>query len=237
MNSIYEPRGKAREYCERAVNLYKGCGHGCSYCYAPAVMHLSREAFAVAQPREGILAALSREAPKHAGKEVLMCFTCDPYGPGTSEHGLADKAIVILQHAGCQVNVLTKGGERSHSGIRLLRAGIDKYGTTLTFADSKKSVEWEPHAALPCERLDALDAAHHLGIETWASIEPVIDPEESLRIMQFARRCVDTFKIGKWNHDARAKEIDWKNFGQRARAHAQALGVNYVLKKDLEELL
>ena len=31
---IYEPSGRAREYGELAVNIYTGCNHGCSYCYA-----------------------------------------------------------------------------------------------------------------------------------------------------------------------------------------------------------
>lgn len=38
MNVVYEPRGRAREYSELAYNLYRGCTHGCRYCYAPACM-------------------------------------------------------------------------------------------------------------------------------------------------------------------------------------------------------
>jgi hypothetical protein len=42
---IYESRGRAREYCELAANLYRGCGHGCEYCYAPAAIHMARDEF------------------------------------------------------------------------------------------------------------------------------------------------------------------------------------------------
>ena len=45
MSIIYEPRGKAREYAELAVNLYKGCSHACVYCYAPAATFCDREKF------------------------------------------------------------------------------------------------------------------------------------------------------------------------------------------------
>ena len=42
---IYEPKGRAREYSPLAANLYRGCGHGCIYCYAPAVTFTAREVF------------------------------------------------------------------------------------------------------------------------------------------------------------------------------------------------
>ena len=36
MNAIYEPKGRAGEYAQLAVNLWRGCPHGCTYpCYAP----------------------------------------------------------------------------------------------------------------------------------------------------------------------------------------------------------
>lgn len=40
MNIIYEPQGKAKEYADRACNLYNGCTHGCSYCVAPGTLIL-----------------------------------------------------------------------------------------------------------------------------------------------------------------------------------------------------
>ena len=45
MGYIYEPKGRAREYGELALNLYSGCRHGCKYCYVPAV--LRRKTFTI----------------------------------------------------------------------------------------------------------------------------------------------------------------------------------------------
>ena len=60
MNAIYEPRGAAAEYAPLACNLYRGCGHGCKYCYAPACLRMGREEFARPAPRPGILDALGK---------------------------------------------------------------------------------------------------------------------------------------------------------------------------------
>ena len=63
MIAIYEPKGKALEYAPLALNLYDACPHGCTYCYCPAVLHRPPASFFVAgQPREGILAAVERDA-------------------------------------------------------------------------------------------------------------------------------------------------------------------------------
>lgn len=61
MTAIYEPRGKAREYAALALNLYRGCAHNCAYCYAPSATYATREAFAQAQPRPGIIPALQKQ--------------------------------------------------------------------------------------------------------------------------------------------------------------------------------
>ena len=63
--------------------------------------------------------------------------------------------------------------------------------------------KWEPHAATWTERIDALVEAHRLGIKTWVSIEPVINPDQSLALisMTHALRCVDLYRIGTLNHE------------------------------------
>ena len=39
MKPIYEPKGKAKEYGDLAINIYTGCPHYCFYCFAPNVLH------------------------------------------------------------------------------------------------------------------------------------------------------------------------------------------------------
>jgi len=235
MQAIYEPKGKALEYCERAVNLYRGCSHGCAYCYAPSALRMHREDFVTPQQRCGVLESLAKDAPKHAGCEVLMCFTTDPYHSGAN--GTTREAIKILQASGCNVVILTKGGRRSAGDLNILRPGLDRYGATLTFTRDDDSRTWEPGAALPAERLEVLAMAKGLGISTWASLEPVIDPEQSLELIRATKGVVDLYKIGRWNHDARANAIDWRDFATRAVALCKAQGAKHMLKKDLAKYL
>jgi DNA repair photolyase len=236
MHSIYKPTGKALEYCERAVNLYRGCSHRCAYCYAPSALRMKRDTFASPVQRKGIVDAITLEASKHAGHEVLLCFTCDPYCHASKE-GTTRKAILALQAGGCRVTILTKGGLRSATDLDILRPGVDKYGATLTFTSNTDSLQWEPGAALPSERIDVLQMAKARGIKTWASLEPVIDPEQSLDLIKQCIGIVDLYKIGKWNHDARAKYIDWKSFAHRAVALCEKQGAGYMLKQDLAVFL
>lgn len=236
MSVIYEPSGKAREYCERSVNLYHGCDHGCAYCYAPSATYKTREAFAEVRHRPGIIDAIKKEASAHAGLEVLLCFTCDPYSSFAAGTGITRQAIEALHSGGVNVAILTKGGKRSIRDFDLLTAS-DKYGATLTFLSDADSQEWEPGAALPAERIAALKQAKAHGITTWASFEPVIDPEQTLKLIEMTRGIIDIYKVGKWNHDKRAKEIDWKSFALRVKVLLDKSGEKYMIKKDLAAYL
>ena len=240
MSIIYEPKGRAKEYCELAANLYRGCGHGCKYCYAPAATRADREKFyREPQPRKNVIEELSKDARRFEIKfkgPVLLCFTCDPYQPINDKHDLAARAIRVLRGNGLRVEILTKGGKRAERDLHLLGAG-DKVGATLTFVSDADSLEWEPGAALPAERFAMLEKAKSMGISTWASLEPVIDPEQSLEIIRRTHHFVDLFKVGTLNHHPRAREIDWRKFGRQAVELLDELGCSYYIKNDLRRHL
>jgi DNA repair photolyase len=163
---------------------------------------------------------------------IFPCFTCDPYCIDAPE-GITREAIRIIVESGNSVNILTKGGRRAEADFDLLVWASSRIGATLTFVNEDLSREWEPNAAPPEERVHMLWAARLAHIETWASIEPVIIPEQSLKIMELAAPYVDIFKIGKWNHDKRANDIDWAGFVEDAVSLCDRYGKKYVLKQDL----
>lgn len=241
MKAIYEPKGKAKEYSDLAINIYKGCNHGCSYCYAPDIwrkMGLSREDF-YNHPtvRFGIVEAVEKEAPKYKGREVHLCFSCDPYQLIDEKLQVTRRVIKILKDNDITVRILTKGGFRSMRDFDLLESNKDWFGVTMTFIDPKKSSIWEPDASSPAERYASLVGAKLKGLQTWMSLEPVIDPAETLKIIEMTHIAVDVFKIGKWNHDARAKEIDWPRFVTQAVTLLDKLGKKYYIKEDLRKYL
>lgn len=236
MSAIYKPSGRAQEYCELAVNLYRGCGHGCSYCFAPVILRMHPSDFMVAKEREGIIARIRKESPACRGREVLLCFSCDPYSPLDDKLQITRQTIEILHDNGVTVRILTKGGKRSERDFDLLssRPGLSFYGATLTFTEYEDSIRYEPGAALPDARFEALKIAHHLGIRTWASLEPVISPEQTLAIIHRTHEFVDAYKVGRWNYDKEASKIDWGAFGREAVDLLRGYGKEFYIKKDLQ---
>ena len=239
---IYEPKGRAREYAGLACNLYQGCSHGCRYCYVPACLHMSREDFhAATEPRTNILERLEAEAPKYAGttEPILLCFTCDPYQPSELENQVTRRALEILNSEAIAWTVLTKGGQLARNDLHLFLDAWPKasFGTSLCFMDDRKRREWEPNAASVSSRLNTIVEFHTVGIRTWISLEPVIDPGQAVEVVRCSSPWVDEFRVGKLNHHPLAREIDWADFTERIVAALLATDCDYVIKSDLRQYL
>ncbi len=238
---IYEPRGRAREYAPLACNLYGGCDHACTYCYAPDAVHKDRAGFATPHTRgDDFLTRLDKEgkrlATAHVTGQVLLCFTCDPYQHLDVAERLSREAIRILHRHGFPVSVLTKGGSRALRDINLF-FNTDAFATTLTLLSDKHSLAWEPGAALPEDRIETLQAFHKAGIPTWVSLEPVLNPESTLELIRRTHPFVDLYKVGTLNHHPLAKTIDWRKFAVDATTLLASLGKQHYIKDDLRAYL
>jgi len=162
-----------------------------------------------------VLGKARKDAALHQAAEttdpILLSFTCDPYQHLDCELRTTRKTIAILKKHGLKIQVLTKGGQRALRDLDLFDPR-DTFATTLTFLDDDRSRQWEPNAALPFSRIDAVKKFHAEDIATWVSLEPVLDPATSLEIIRQTHTFVDIYKVGKLNHHARAKEINWQQF-------------------------
>lgn len=236
---IYETRGKAREYCELAANLYRGCSHGCSYCYAPSATFKKREDFINSCVRKDVINKFENDAIslEKIGevRPVLLSFTTDPYQQLDVKEKLTRQAIEILHRHNLKVKILTKGGNRSERDFDLLaaRPELSEYGSTLVFTDDKLRSEIEPFAASTWERIECLKKANELGIPTFVSLEPVWTAEQTLELIDRTYKFVDSFKVGKLNYNKQQKNVNWKQFKNDVIIKLNEYNKNYYIKDDL----
>jgi len=239
MPVIYEPKGKAREYSPLALNLYEGCEHGCVYCYARLIREKSTHAFMSATARKDIISRLGDDLQKwngHKKEPVLLCFMSDPYQPLDVSLKLTRRAIHALNRHGFPVQILTKGGRRAARDFDILSQNHEnKFAVTLTTDDPAESLQWEPGAALPEERIESLRQAHNMGLETWVSFEPVINPDAVYRLIDQTYKFVDFYKVGKLNYHPYAKQINWSKFRISVESFLSAHVKKYYIKEDLRK--
>jgi DNA repair photolyase len=238
MRIIYEPKGRAREYCPLAANLYLNCPHGCIYCFGAAVLKKNKQVFhGLVQPKKNALYRLKNDALKLKGdpREILLSFVTDPYQPDEMDLCLTRQAIQILMNHDLYFTILTKGGMRAERDFDLL-AEYDKarFGTTVVFTSQADADKWEPYAPSIDDRIIAIKHAHDRGIKTWVSLEPVIDPKQALGLIRELHPIVDHWKIGKLNY--RNLPVDWIAFRGEVQALLNSLGADYYLKRSLTDL-
>lgn len=226
MKPIYEPKGKAKEYGDYALNIYTGCPHRCYYCFAPSVLRRDKEQFhRVVEPRSDIVNKVRKQIEREhiTGKLIHLCFTCDPY-PYGCDSTVTREIISLLKSTGNNVQILTKGdGSRDFD----LLGPEDWYGITL---DGGR-IGIDNLAAFSIIRAEKMRLAHDLGIKTWVSFEPVLDAKTALKNIKYVAKFADKVKIGKLNYYP--SEIDWAAFGRKAEALCQKLGLDYYIKESL----
>lgn len=226
---IYEPRTRAREYADLAINIYTGCNHGCWYCSVKKNLGRwdPKANFSDVRPRGDIVEATKNQLSggKYKGQKIMLCFTCDPY-PALVDTTPTREVIAAIKNAGAHVQVLTKGGDRARRDFDLLDSE-DSFGVTITG-------ENEPNAASQTERVRTLQDVAKLGVKTWVSFEPIIDVPTVLAAIAAIPVVVSKdilLKIGKLNHYPSG--TNWKEFGLEAERICQKNGWNYYVKEDL----
>lgn len=228
MKPIYEPKGKAKEYGELAINIYTGCPHRCFYCFAPNVLHREREAFHnCVEPRKDIVQETRNQIEREGiiGKTIHLCFTCDPYPTGYDTSPTRE-IIRVLKESGNHIQILTKGDGRRDFD---LLDGNDWYGVTL---DGGVSIL---DGGLIDEKqlLTSLKEAKNLGIKTWVSFEPVLDDKKVIYLLEKYHDYFDKVKIGKLNYHK--SNIDWKRFGEYAERMCWQYDMDYYIKDSLRK--
>lgn len=169
---------------DRSVNPYRGCEHGCIYCFARpthAYLGLSPgldfETRLVARP--GIAAVLDGElrARRYRPATIAIGTNTDPYQPCDAEHRLMRALLQVLADHRHPVAITTKGTlvERDIDLLAPMAAqGLVAVGVSLTTLDAGLSRRLEPRAPAPARRLETIRRLAAAGIPVRAMIAPVI---------------------------------------------------------------
>ena len=176
---------------DRAINPYRGCEHGCVYCFARpshAFLNLSPgldfETRLIARP--GIGAALERElrAKGYQVATVAIGTNTDPYQPVEAAQTVMREVLQVLSDFGHPLAITTKGTliERDIDLLAPMAAkGLLRVGISVTTLDARLSRAMEPRCPAPARRLATIRRLTDAGIPVRAMVAPVVpgltDPE------------------------------------------------------------
>ncbi len=169
---------------DRSINPYRGCEHGCIYCFARpthAFLNLSAgldfETRLIARP--GIGAVLDRELRSRSYKvaPVAIGTNTDPYQPCEAEYGVMREVLEVLSAHRHPLAITTKGTliERDLDILAPMAAqGLLRVGISVTTLDRELSRKMEPRAATPLRRLAVIRRLTEAGIPVRAMLAPVV---------------------------------------------------------------
>ena len=185
---------------DRSINPYRGCEHGCIYCFARpthAYMGLSAgidfESKLFAKQDAAVL--LERELSKKGYQPKLIAIgtNTDPYQPIEKERRIMRSILEVLERANHPVGIVTKSAMVTRDIdilSRMAKKGLVKVALSVTTLDRRLARVMEPRAATPTLRLKAISDLSEAGIPVSVMVAPLIPAltdHEMERILDSAR--------------------------------------------------
>lgn len=169
---------------DRSVNPYRGCEHGCIYCFARpshSYMGLSAgidfEAKLFAKPDAARLLERELSRPGYEPKTIAIGTNTDPYQPIEKQWRIMREILEVLEAAGHPVAIATKSAMVTRDIdilARMASRGLAKVALSITTLDRKLARTMEPRAATPTKRLEAIRDLNRAGIPTSVLVAPII---------------------------------------------------------------
>lgn len=185
---------------DRSINTYRGCEHGCIYCYArpthayvglSAGLDFESKLFAKPGAAKLLLKELSRKA--YRAKTIALGTNTDPYQPIEKDWRVTREILEVLEKTNHPVAIITK----SHLVTRdidilerMAKKNLVRVTISVTTLDRKLSRSMEPRAATPALRLKTIHELKAANIPTSVTIGPVIpalNDHEIERILESAK--------------------------------------------------
>jgi DNA repair photolyase len=169
---------------ESSINPYRGCSHGCIYCYArPAHAYLGHspgldfETRIYFKPEAGKLLERELSKPKYIPKVIHIGGDTDPYQPDERQLRVTRAVLETLARFRHPFTIITK----SALIIRDLdilgplgQAGLARAAVSITSLDHRLSRSMEPRAAAPKRRIEAVRQLTAAGVPTTVMFAPAI---------------------------------------------------------------
>src|ERR1700754_1724679 len=169
---------------DRSINPYRGCEHGCVYCFARpthAYMGLSPgldfESKLFVKPDAPELLEKELAAADYEPRMIAIGTNTDPYQPIERERKIMRGILEVLERAGHPVGIVTKSAlvvRDIDILARMAKRNLAKVGISVTTLDPKLARTMEPRASTPPRRLDAIKQLSDAGIPTIGMVAPVI---------------------------------------------------------------
>ena len=186
---------------DQSINPYKGCEHGCVYCFARpthAFLDLSpgldfeSKIFCKTNPREHLLAELSK--PRYRCRVIAMGTNTDPYQPAERERRITREILETLCELKHPVSIVTKS-KLVLRDLDLLAAmaedGLVHVNVSVTTLDNELKTRLEPRTASPAARLRTIAELRAAGVPTGAMLAPIIPFINDHELESLVEHCVD----------------------------------------------
>jgi DNA repair photolyase len=169
---------------DRSINAYRGCEHGCIYCFARPThaFHdlspgLDFETRLFAKPNAAALLRATLCKPRYKPRPIAMGTNTDPYQPIERRYRITRQVLEVCLEARHPVTITTKS-DRVLDDLDLLakmaKLGLVAVAVSVTTLDPKLSGKLEPRAAAPAKRMAALGKLVAAGVPAHCSIAPII---------------------------------------------------------------
>lgn len=169
---------------DRSINPYRGCEHGCIYCFArPTHAYLGMspgmdfETRLIARPNAAEVLRRELSAPRYKAAAIALGTNTDPYQPCERNHGITRACLEVLRDFNHPVAIVTKGAmvERDLDILAPMAAkGLVRVGISVTTLDADLSRRMEPRAPLPARRLAAIRRLTAAGVPVRVMTSPVV---------------------------------------------------------------
>ena len=169
---------------DRSINPYRGCEHGCIYCFArPTHAWLGMspgqdfETRLLMKPDAALLLRQELARPGYKPRVIALGTNTDPYQPIERHYGITRQILEVLDETSHPVAIVTKGaliGRDVDILGRMAQRRLARTYISITTLDGKLARSMEPRAASPAKRLKAVEALARAGVPVGVMFAPII---------------------------------------------------------------